>query len=165
MTSDRPSPRPVTRAGRLSRRTAVGRAGIGLAAAVAGSAGLVAAVGAQDATPQGEVGAAGYLVVRKYQLQPGASFDELVRRVEEGFVPIISGVPGFVDYYIVDTGDGGQISVSVFADQAGADESTQRAAGWVEQNLLDLVQTPPEVTAGTVRLRAVGGSAAGTPVP
>jgi hypothetical protein len=26
--------------------------------------------------------------------------------VEEGFVPIISGLPGFVAYYVVDAGDG-----------------------------------------------------------
>jgi hypothetical protein len=36
-----------------------------------------------------------YVSVRKYQATPGSA-EEAGRRVEEGFVPIISQVPGFV---------------------------------------------------------------------
>ncbi len=38
-----------------------------------------------------------YAVIRRYQVDP-ASADEIRRRVEEGFVPLIRQVSGFVDY-------------------------------------------------------------------
>ena len=38
-----------------------------------------------------------YAAVRKYKTTPGA-VSKLIQRVQEGFVPIISQVPGFVAY-------------------------------------------------------------------
>ena len=88
-----------------------------------------------------------YAAVRKYKTTPGA-VSTLIQRVQEGFVPIISQVPGFVAYYALDTGNDTVASISVFDDQAGADASTSKAADWVKQNLADLVQGAPEITAG-----------------
>ncbi len=67
-----------------------------------------------------------------------------------GFVPIVSGVPGFVAYYVVSEGDGAVISINIFEDKAGADESTRRAADWVRENLAFLLPNAPEVAAGEV---------------
>ena len=92
-----------------------------------------------------------YAAVRKYQTAPGA-VSTLIQRVQEGFVPIIRQVPGFVAYYALDTGNDTVASISVFDDQAGADASTRKAADWVKQNLADLVQGVPEITAGEVIL-------------
>ena len=80
-----------------------------------------------------------------------SNVDEVVRRVEEGFIPIISQTPGFVAYYVVDGGGGTLTSVSVFESQAGADESTRLAADWVKENLAGLFDGPPTVAAGEVR--------------
>ena len=90
-----------------------------------------------------------YASVRRYKMEPG-SVEELMRRVEEGFVPIISKGPGFVAYYVLDAGDGVVASISVFEDQAGAEESNRMAADWVKENLASLLPNPPEVTAGEV---------------
>lgn len=90
-----------------------------------------------------------YASVRRYKMEPG-SVEELMRRVEEGFVPIISKGPGFVAYYALDAGDGVVASISVFEDQAGAEESNRMAADWVKENLASLLPNPPEVTAGEV---------------
>jgi hypothetical protein len=57
------------------------------------------------------------------------------------------------------------ISISVFADQAGAEESTRRAADWVQQNLAGFFAGPPTVTTGSVWLHDVGGDMSGTPEP
>ena len=90
-----------------------------------------------------------YTAVRKYKATPGA-VSQLIQRVQEGFVPIISRVPGFIAYYALDTGNDTVASISVFDDQAGADASTSKAADWVKQNLAELVQGTPEITAGEV---------------
>ena len=75
---------------------------------------------------------------------------EAGRLVSEGFVPLLRQVSGFVAYYWVDAGDGVMVSTSVFQDQAGAEESIERAAQFVRDNLASLLPNPPQVTAGEV---------------
>lgn len=151
------------RALRLSRRAAVHRLGSGLAAAaLALSGGRIAAeavTGTPSATPEG---VDLYAAVRRYQLAKGRSIDELVRRVESGFVPIVRSVPGFVEYIlVVNDATGAQASVSIFRDQASAAESTSRASAWVAANVATFNEGPPEVTEGTIRVHAK--ASAGTP--
>jgi hypothetical protein len=137
---------------RLPRRSAVTGVGAALAAGLLGLRGAPA-VEARQATPA--AGGAGYLVTRRYRLKSGATYEELTRRVNEGFVPIIQEVPGFIEYLLVEPGDGTHLAVSIFADQAGADESTQRARGWAEEAVDELVELPAyEVVGGPVRLDA-----------
>jgi len=93
-----------------------------------------------------------YAVSRRYQADPGAA-DEVARRVEQGFVPIVSAVPGFVSYAVLDGGDGVIISFGVFQDKASADASVAKAASWVRETLSALLPNPPEVTSYAVRLR------------
>jgi hypothetical protein len=92
-----------------------------------------------------------YTTIRRYEGIDPSRVDELMQRVEQGFVPIVGQVPGFVGYYVIDAGGGVIASVSVFEDQAGADESVQRAANWV-QSMTDLIPNPPQITAGEVRI-------------
>ena len=89
-----------------------------------------------------------YATVRRYEgvTNPG----EAAKRVNEGFVPLISQIPGFVAYYWVDAGGGVMISTSVFQDQASAEESNRRAADYVRQNLVSLLPNPPQITDGEV---------------
>jgi hypothetical protein len=82
-----------------------------------------------------------YAAIRYYQTDPD-SVDEVARRVNEGFVPIISDMPGFVVYFVLNSGQGEIGSVSVFEDQQSAEESNRRAAEWVSQNLSDLLPGP-----------------------
>ena len=88
-----------------------------------------------------------YASIRKYKSSNTA---ETIKRVNEGFVPIISQARGFVAYYLVDGGGGSLASVSLFETQAGADESNRLAADWVKANLAALTAGPPEITAGEV---------------
>ena len=89
-----------------------------------------------------------YATVRRYEGVTDPS--EAGRRVYEGFVPLVSQIPGFVAYYWVDAGGGVMISTSVFQDQARAEESNRRAADWVRQNLAALLPNAPQITAGEV---------------
>jgi hypothetical protein len=89
-----------------------------------------------------------YATVRRYEGVTDPS--EAGRRVNEGFVPLISKVPGFVAYYWVDAGGGVMISTSVFQDQSGAEESNKSAADYARENLASLLPKPPQITAGEV---------------
>ena len=91
-----------------------------------------------------------YVAVRQYKVKVG-SMDEIARSAQEGYVPLIRQAPGFVAYYGVVTGSDSLFTVSIFQDQAGADESTRLAADFVRQNLAALFEGPPEITAGEVR--------------
>jgi hypothetical protein len=148
----------------LSRRSAVLRLGSGSLAALLASSAIPA--GAQEGSPMAGTPAAGraYLAIRQYQLAPGHTMEELAALVESGFMPILQQVPGFWEFFLVETSEG-VLSVSVFADQAGAEESTRRAADWVQQNLTGFFTGPPTVTTGSVWLHAVGGEMSGTPTP
>ena len=89
-----------------------------------------------------------YATVQRYEGVNNPT--EAAQRVNEGFVPLISQIPGFVAYYWVDAGSGVMISTSVFQDQASAEESNRRAADYVRQNLVSLLPNPPQITAGEV---------------
>jgi hypothetical protein len=149
---------------RLSRRGAVHRlGGVGLAALL-GAGGRPLALAAQQGTP--DAGAGLYLVIRRYPLAPGASVEELTEIVRAGFVPIVSQVPGFREYYTYDVGNGDSGTISVFTDAAAADESTRRAADWVAPaDLGRFFAGPPEMIAGTVLLHVEADEEVGTPAP
>lgn len=93
-----------------------------------------------------------YAAVRRYEGVSDPS--EAGRVVDEGFVPLMRQVPGFVAYYWVDAGNGVMVSTSVFQDRAGADESVSRAADFVRENLATLLPNPPQIMAGEVMASA-----------
>ena len=89
-----------------------------------------------------------YVAVRRYE---GVTDPQkAVQLVEEGFLPIISEMPGFVAYYNVDAGDGVLVSTSVFEHKDAEEQSTFRAGEFVEEHLAPLLPNPPQVTAGEV---------------
>ena len=90
-----------------------------------------------------------YAAIRRYLTDPD-SIDEVARRVNEGFVPLISDMQGFVAYFALNAGQGEFGSVSVFEDQQSAEESNRVAEDWVNQNLSELLPTPPDFAAGEV---------------
>jgi hypothetical protein len=98
-----------------------------------------------------------HAVIRQYKVD-AENVDEIVRRAETGFIPLISRAPGFVSYRLATGDDGEVVTVSTFETKQGADESVATAAGWVKENLAALVPTPPQVTSGTVRVRKVAAS-------
>ena len=89
-----------------------------------------------------------YATVRRYDGVTDTS--EATRRVNEGFIQIVSEIPDFAAYYWVDAGDGVMISVSVFQGQASAEESNARASDYVRENLASVLPNPPQITAGEV---------------
>ena len=92
-----------------------------------------------------------YATIRKYRGM--RSTEEIVKRAEKGFVPVLKKLGGFQGYYIMDCGDGVVVSISVFDTREHALASNDKAAAWVKSNLADLVgDAKPEITAGEVRV-------------
>ena len=92
-----------------------------------------------------------FAAIRYYQADP-PSIDEVVRRVQEDFVPLIRDMGGFVSYFILVPSEREEdiVSVSVFEDQHSAEESNTKAAEWVVQNLSELLRPIPEFASGQV---------------
>jgi hypothetical protein len=89
-----------------------------------------------------------YAAVRRYE---GVTDPKKVAQLgEEGFVPIISEMPGFVAHYLVDAGDGVMVATSVFEHKEAEEQSTYRAGEFVGEHLESLMPNPPQVTAGEV---------------
>jgi hypothetical protein len=87
-----------------------------------------------------------YATVRRYEGVSDPS--EVGRQVQEGFIPIISEMPGFVAYYFVYAGDGVMVSTSVFEHKEAEEQSNWRAGQFVAQHLAPLLPNPPQITAG-----------------
>jgi hypothetical protein len=90
-----------------------------------------------------------YAAIRQARAKPGMA-EELARRIKEGAIPIISDVPGFRAYYVVYAPDDTVVSISIFNDHAGAEESNKRGLSWIEQNLSPLLDGSASATAGPV---------------
>ena len=90
-----------------------------------------------------------YLTVRKYRNVQGDR-KQLMEKVSNGFVPLISKIDGFVDYYCILTDDNSLLSVSVYRDAKGAEESVRTAKTFVEENLAQHLPEKPELISGDV---------------
>jgi hypothetical protein len=92
-----------------------------------------------------------YVVVRSYSGTGASELFDLLGQREADVKELISGVPGFVSYAAFRSGDGG-MTVTVCQDKAGTDESSQRAAQWVKENLTT-PSVQPAITEGSTVLQ------------
>ena len=92
-----------------------------------------------------------FAAIRYYRAEP-PSIDEVVRRVQQDFVPLIRDTAGFVCYFVLVPSERQEeiVSVSVFEDQQSAEESNRKATEWVAQNLSELLRPGPEFAHGQV---------------
>src|SRR5262249_37366053 len=95
--------------------------------------------------------AAKHGVIRRYQVDP-KNLDKIVASAKTGFLPIVTKLPGFASYSILDAGKGTLVTVSGFTASSGSAESTKAAAQYVKEHLATLMPKAPEVTTGEVKL-------------
>jgi hypothetical protein len=88
-----------------------------------------------------------YVVVRKYSGSGASELFDLIEQRSDDVKEVIAGTPGFISYSAFREGDGG-MTVTSCQDKAGVDESSKRAADWVEENHTAAVD-PPEITEGS----------------
>jgi hypothetical protein len=89
-----------------------------------------------------------YVVTRRYRSM--RSMTEAAARSEAGLAPMLIAATGFKGYHIIDAGDGVGLSVTMFETREDAERVKDRAMDWIRQNLADLYEGEPEVTAGEV---------------
>ena len=105
---------------------------------------------ARDMLEPNHAGSAGmFASVRRYRLRTG-SIGELMHIVDEVFADEIEAMDGFEAYHALDCGGGEIVSISVLRDQAAAEESDERALGFVRRQLGDFDIERTEVLGGEV---------------
>ncbi len=92
-----------------------------------------------------------YAVVRTYSGQGASELLDLLGQREDDIKALLTGVPGFVNYVALRSGDGG-VTVTVCQDKTGTDESSRRAAEWVKENV-SATANPPAITEGDTVLQ------------
>jgi heme-degrading monooxygenase HmoA len=92
--------------------------------------------------------------IRKHRVKHGST-EELARRVQESFVPIVRQMPGFRGYYLLDGGPDVLITISMFDSVDEALESNAKSADWVRNNVLEFTKGLPEVMVGSALIAEV----------
>lgn len=95
-----------------------------------------------------------FVAIRRGKSKPGA-INELARRLQEGSVPIIRNLPGFVTYYFVNLGNDEGQSMTVYETKDAAEQSNKLAMDWARQNLADILLDPPQPSEGEVLIHVV----------
>ena len=86
-----------------------------------------------------------FVVVRQYE-GAAALADVMAERAADVQAKL-SDVEGFVSYHAARDGDT-MTTISICNDRAGAEETTRRAAAWVQENLQGTTINPPQVGTG-----------------
>ena len=92
-----------------------------------------------------------HATIRRYESVDQSRKSEVIKKVDDGLLPMLSDLPGFHGYSLIDAGDGVVTSVGFFDTSAQAAESTRIAASWLREQKLDAVlSTQPKITSGDV---------------
>ena len=91
-----------------------------------------------------------YVAIRRYGLLTNEPVENVFQGIREGFIPIIEKAPGFLAYYVLDSGGGPLTSISIFEHRAGAERSNKLAQDWVGSALSSALPTSPEIIVGEV---------------
>ena len=95
-----------------------------------------------------------FTTIRKYRVRRG-SVEELARRVQDGFVPLVRQMQGFKAYYLIENGSEELTTISVFSSADEALASNEKAADWVRSNVLESTRGMPEVIVGNVLIAEI----------
>lgn len=89
------------------------------------------------------------ITIRSRNMVSGCA-EALMKTIDEGFIPIISKEPGYIAYYVIDSGEGLVTAISIFEDLETSQKSNQLAQSWISEHLGDLVPGKAEVISGPV---------------
>ncbi|MFT4040276.1 MAG: hypothetical protein QM692_19000 [Thermomicrobiales bacterium] len=114
-------------------------------------------IGVATAAPAGDLHGK-HIVVRLRQANPEWPVADVMHTINEGYVPLVEQLDGFVAYFGgADPASGEQAYVTVFDDAAGTAESTKVAGDWLKAHDYTFFTGDPVVTEGEI------GAALATP--
>jgi hypothetical protein len=86
--------------------------------------------------------------VRRYE---GVSDPEAAaRKVDEVFVPLISAMPGFVEYLWIDLGNAAMMSITIFKSLSEAIDANEKSRVWVKDHLSSVLSPSVRIEAGSI---------------
>ena len=89
------------------------------------------------------------VVIRKYSGKGAKELFDVLEKNKADVENVIRAVKGLVSYTLARSGDGG-FSVNVCQDQAGIDESIQKARDWIAKNAAHTGASAPQLSSATV---------------
>ena len=72
--------------------------------------------------------------VRRYRLESG-SIDDLLHLVDTDFAESVEEMDGFIEYQVLECGNGEIITITTFKDRRSAEASAEMASDWVRDTL------------------------------
>jgi hypothetical protein len=89
-----------------------------------------------------------FATVRRYE---GVNNPEAAaKKVDEVFVPLISALPGFVEYVWIDLGNGAMMSITVFESLSEAIAANDKSRYWVNDHLSSVLGASVRIDAGKI---------------
>jgi hypothetical protein len=86
--------------------------------------------------------------VRRYE---GVKHPEVAaKKVHDVFVPLISALPGFVEYFWIDLGNGAMMSITIFKSLAEAIAANEKSRIWVQDHLSSVLEPSVRMEAGSI---------------
>jgi len=89
-----------------------------------------------------------FATIRRYEGVPDPA--AAAAQVNEKFVPFISSLPGFIEYYWIDLTGGAMLSITVFKNLIDAITANEKARVWVKDNLSSVLPPASRIEAGAI---------------
>lgn len=89
-----------------------------------------------------------FSTVRRYEGVPDPK--AAAEQVEKKFVPFISSLPGFMEYYWIDLNNGAMLSITVFKTLPDAIAANTKATSWVKEHLRSVLPSAARLEAGAI---------------
>ena len=89
-----------------------------------------------------------YATIRRYENV--AYPDDASKAVDEIFVPLISNLHGFIEYFWINLGNGAMMSITIFETLADAIEANEQSKGWIREHLSSVLSPSIRVEAGKI---------------
>jgi hypothetical protein len=89
-----------------------------------------------------------FATVRRYEGVPDP--DAAAEQVQKKFVPFISSLPGFVEYYWIDLTGGAMLSITIFKTLSEAIAANEKTRPWVKDNLSSVLPHAARMEAGAI---------------
>jgi hypothetical protein len=89
-----------------------------------------------------------YATVRRYEGVKDSK--AAAKKVDEVFLPLISALPGFIEYFWIDLGNGAMMSITIFKSLFEAIDANEKAKNWALDHLSSVLGPSVRIEAGSI---------------